>query len=94
MTANSPNSLTTLPAHGNSIALLDHIENFYFDGRFNPARNRRVRLPHLAGPLMSHRQSRLARLVQLEVLGEPIADAIGSARATSRSNFPQKVLLL
>src|SRR5271169_6495150 len=43
---------------------------------------------------MSHRQSRLARLVQPEVLGEPIADAIGSARARSRSNFPQQVLLL
>jgi len=43
---------------------------------------------------MSHRQGGLARLVQPEVLGEPIADAIGSARADSRRNFPQQVGLL
>ena len=33
-------------------------------------------------------------LMPPEVLGEPIADAIGSARAHSRSNFPQQVRLL
>jgi hypothetical protein len=40
---------------------------------------------------MSHRQGGLARLVQPEILGEPIADAIGRTRSDSRSNFPQQV---
>src|SRR5262249_23755958 len=56
-------------------------------GVFNPARIWRA-------PLMSHPQCWAAPLVTPAVLGEPLADAIGRARASSRSNFPQQVLLL
>ena len=41
------------------------------------------------GRLTSHRQSWLGWLVQPEVLGEPLGDAIGTARAGSRSNSPK-----
>ena len=74
-----------LPAHGNSIALLDHIEDFYFYRRLSPPAFGGP-APAFGGPLMSHRQNRLARLMQPEVLGEPIADAIWSVRTGSRSN--------
>src|SRR5947208_9634009 len=40
---------------------------------------------------MSLRQRRGARLVKPEVLGEPIADAIGSAGVDGRSHLPQQV---
>ena len=89
-----------LPAHGNSIALLDHIQDFYFCRRLysRPHAILAARLRHLAGALMSHRQGRLARLVQPEVLGEPIADAIGSpeliAAAISRSKSVCRDILM
>jgi hypothetical protein len=41
------------------------------------------------GRLMSHRQSWLGWLVQPEVLGEPLGDAIGTARAGSPQQFPE-----
>ena len=60
--------MSAVPAHGNSIALLDHIEDFYFCRRLysRPHAILAARLHHLAGALMSHRQGRLARLVQRE----------------------------
>ena len=49
--------------HGNSIALLDHIEDFYFCRRLysRPHAIFAACLHHLAGALMSHRQGGLAR---------------------------------
>jgi hypothetical protein len=54
-----------LAPHGNSIAFLDHIEDFYFRRRLysRPHASSAARLHHLVGALMSHRQAGLARFV-------------------------------
>src|SRR5204862_5699912 len=64
-----------LPAHGDAIALLDHIQDFQVYRRHQGSESR----CQLDGPVMSLRQGRGARLVKPEILGEPNADAISSA---------------